>query len=202
MNGSATLRGPFAGNYESSDLPAHAIVTYTGHAFDITDVSTWTYDTEDQRTDIARSLSNVCRYGGHTQFYSVAEHSVRVANYLKEMGHPPQVQRLGLWHDATEAYMGDVPRPMKPLFKVMGSSFESVEDELALAIFENFDLEYSDYYWESVKEADMAIFYLEQAERPYCASFGKYAEVPKVAEQYWLLRDQLLADECQNGSNL
>lgn len=58
--------------------------------------------------DIAFALSNTCRYGGHTVFMSVAEHSCLVADHL-----PSALKLLGLLHDATEAYLGDMVRPLK-----------------------------------------------------------------------------------------
>lgn len=63
--------------------------------------------------DIAHSLSMLCRYAGHTKnFYSVGEHSVRVARWCRQFG--PEAALHGLLHDATEAYLVDVPRPIKP----------------------------------------------------------------------------------------
>jgi hypothetical protein len=59
--------------------------------------------------DIAHALSNDCRYGGHTKrFYSVAEHSVRLAYVV-----PAMSQAEALFHDASEAYLRDVPRQLR-----------------------------------------------------------------------------------------
>lgn len=65
-------------------------------------------------TDIAHSLSQQCRFSGHTRIpYSVAEHSVRVAELLAEWGCSREVQLWGLLHDASEAYLQDVAAPVK-----------------------------------------------------------------------------------------
>lgn len=76
--------------------------------------------------DVAHALSNICRFGGHTKvFYSVAEHSVRVAqllgstadrSYSAAGGDGPDPRTLRLWgllHDAAEAFVGDLVRPLK-----------------------------------------------------------------------------------------
>jgi len=64
---------------------------------------------------IARALAHVCRFGGRCRrFYSVAEHSLLVAEFCRRAGAPPEVQLAGLLHDAEEAWTGDVPTPWKP----------------------------------------------------------------------------------------
>lgn len=56
--------------------------------------------------DIAHSLSNQCRFSGHVKhFYSVAQHSVYVSYLSKSLA--------GLMHDGSEAYLVDLPKPIK-----------------------------------------------------------------------------------------
>ena len=67
--------------------------------------------------DIAHALSMKCRYNGHcNKFYSVAEHSIYVAQETEERW--PDRKDLILWgllHDAGEAYLPDTPRPIKKM---------------------------------------------------------------------------------------
>lgn len=84
--------------------------TFTGKQF-------WPMDPradEIDIADIAHSLSMQCRYAGHSlRFYSVAEHSTLVAKWILDNGTRWDAL-AGLLHDATEAYLVDVPRPVKP----------------------------------------------------------------------------------------
>lgn len=62
-------------------------------------------------TDIAYALSMKCRFNGQcSRYYSVAEHSVRVSELCS-----PELELAGLLHDANEAYLPDIPRPVKEL---------------------------------------------------------------------------------------
>lgn len=67
-----------------------------------------------QLDDIAAALSKICRFNGHTkEFYSVAEHCVRMARELNCEGHPLMTQFWALMHDAVETYICDIPSPVK-----------------------------------------------------------------------------------------
>lgn len=82
--------------------------------------------------DIAHALSLQCRFNGHCrQFYSVAEHSVRVSEAVSG-----EWALWGLLHDAAEAYLGDLPRPLKQRLAV----FEEYEQRLLRHIVSQFGL--------------------------------------------------------------
>lgn len=98
--------------------------------------------------DIAHALARICRFNGHTRhFYSVAEHSVRVMDQVREraMGNKldaPRVQALSLWgllHDASEAYICDLTRPMKGSWQ-LGRIYSGFEAGLMNVICERFGL--------------------------------------------------------------
>jgi len=84
--------------------------------------------------DVARSLSQMCRFLGHTRaFYSVAQHSVLVSKLV------PRGDALwGLLHDASEAYLCDLPSPIKRDTEM--SIYRIAEDRLMLAVCERYGL--------------------------------------------------------------
>lgn len=130
------------------------IETFTGRAVDVVNFTPEQVDLE----DIVQSLSLICRYNGHIpSFYSVAEHSVRVAWYLKKQAAPLEVQLGGLLHDAAEAYVGDMIRPLKrhPEVGTLHQRLEKrVSDAIGIALG-------GDLHSALVSEADMALYYWE-----------------------------------------
>jgi hypothetical protein len=119
--------------------------------------------------DIARALSHVNRFTGHTILpYSVAEHSVRVGRLAGQLAERAgktkteviKITRAGLMHDATEAYLADVAAPIKhtPAF----AGYRAAEERLWLAIAEACGLEPE--LPEEVKRADLIMLATEAAE--------------------------------------
>jgi hypothetical protein len=103
------------------------IRTFTGRSVDPFNMRAEDIDI----VDIAHALSMICRYGGHvSQFYSVAEHSCLVSFSL-----PRELALWGLLHDAGEAYLGDIPTPIKTKIH------REREDAVMLAVIERFNLD-------------------------------------------------------------
>jgi hypothetical protein len=86
----------------------NCIRTVSGRYVNLVDPDPETFDIE----DIAHALSNIPRFGGHLPiFYSVAHHSVTVARMMHRLTKAERFQ--GLMHDASEAYLLDIPAPLK-----------------------------------------------------------------------------------------
>lgn len=82
--------------------------------------------------DIAHSLSLTCRFNGHTRVgYSVAQHAVHVSRLVS-----PGCAKWALHHDDAEAYLSDVPRPVKRFMP----EYKRIEASLLQVIGERFGL--------------------------------------------------------------
>ena len=91
--------------------------------------------------DIAQALANQCRFGGHCRaFYSVAQHSAIVADVCLERGGTPAEALAALLHDAGEAYLVDLPHPLKHRSE-LGPPYRRAEARLEQAIRARFGLE-------------------------------------------------------------
>jgi hypothetical protein len=127
--------------------------------------------------DIAHALSMLCRFGGHcTRFYSVAEHSV-----LLSRASAPDDRRWALLHDASEAYLVDVPRPLKPFLK----GYQEAEANIMAAVCERFDL--GTDMPPRVKEFDKRILFDERTQNMATAPirWATDADPIGVTLQFW-----------------
>ena len=107
------------------------ITTFTGKHFDPTDPDMSMVDIR----DIAHALSLTCRGNGHVKtFFSVGQHCVNCALEAEARGFSRRVILACLLHDASEAYMSDVPRP----FKHALPEYVQTEEKLLEKIYEKF----------------------------------------------------------------
>lgn len=127
--------------------------TYTGQKFFLSNPGPFRID------DIAHALSMNCRYNGHCrEFYSVAQHSVLLANYTQTvLRRPIEDVRRALMHDAVEVYVADVPRPLKVLLP----DHSRIEAQIEEAIMRQFNLEVKKPDW--LKQIDVQICVDERA---------------------------------------
>jgi hypothetical protein len=106
--------------------------------------------------DIAVGLSRGHRFNGQTiAAYSVAQHSELVSYYCDE-----QDAFKGLLHDADEAYLCDMVRPVKR-FTIAGVFFEVIANRLLRKIYEKFGLDTEVLMPHSVRYADEMILQTE-----------------------------------------
>ena len=104
--------------------------------------------------DIAGALSNLCRFNGHCDvFYSVAQHCIEVSYQV-----PKEWSLGGLLHDAAEAYLGDMIRPIKQVLP----EFKELEKRWEKAIETAFDLQLTDEARAAIKEADSRMLLTER----------------------------------------
>ena len=93
--------------------------------------------------DIATALSKICRFGGQLAgdtFYTVAEHCVHCVKLAVEDGVTDNKILLAiLLHDATEAYCGDVVKPLKNL---VGEAYQQIEKRVENVIAETFNVDF------------------------------------------------------------
>lgn len=169
------------------------IPTYLGGAFYPLDPQPGDVHIE----DIAHHLSNICRFTGATSaHYSVAQHSVLVSLHV-----PPPDALWGLLHDASEAYINDMSRPLKRQAVML--PYRSIEDRLMECIANRFGL-HGDVP-DSVHRADMECCLTEKRDlltsrmswRTWEAGFETWPEkitpwLPQIAERRFLDRFETL----------
>lgn len=132
---------------EKLNYTNNSIRTYTGKVFDLAILDPDSIDIE----DIAHGLAYAPRFAGQLErFYSVAQHS-----YFAYLNAAPENKLAALLHDASEAYIGDMPSP----FKKMMPDYRMIEENLMKAIVNKFGLSWP--LPEEVKEVDKYMFQVE-----------------------------------------
>lgn len=142
--------------------------------------------------DIAHSLSLVTRYNGHCHImYSVAEHSLMVSNLMEGLGLGDPLE--GLLHDATEAYLSDVPAPLKQFLP----DWQKLDNRIDGALREYFRL--PNKKTEGCKKADWLALFIEAYDllpsrgEIFYDPNGLRQEALKLRENGWVVRFREMA---------
>lgn len=167
------------------------IRTYTGRKF-------WPLDPKPEEVaveDVAHALSLICRFTGHTYcFYSVADHSLRVSHLAEQLaladwrklvgkatGEHSWARKVALWgllHDASEAYLCDLPSPIKRAPGI-GQIYKGFEARLMESIAVHFDL--TPHEPALVKDADRILLNTEMRDlMTDCIPYEGYDPLPET----------------------
>ena len=132
----------------TSSVMHPTVQTSTGHYIDLTNPEEGYYSVY----DIAHALGNLCRFNGHCRsFYSVAQHSVYVARAV-----PAEHALSALFHDAAEAYLGDMTSPLKALLP----EYRKLEHRIEAALRRALNLPAEQH--PCIKAADLSMLATEQ----------------------------------------
>ncbi len=138
---------------------------------------------------IGSALSKICRFGGHCpKFYSVAEHCVRATAMAASEGYTGDALTAVFLHDAAEAYVGDMVKPLKVTMPQYGEAERRIEAAIELA----FGVDFSKWS-EVIKRFDRAMLKAEKTamwpeDKETWAGFGDI-EDRVVRFDYWLPPD-------------
>ena len=109
--------------------------------------------------DIAHALSLMCRANGHySEFYSVGAHCLNCYDEAVARRETPRIRMACLLHDASEAYLSDITRPVKKNLE----KYMEIEERLQNMIYEKYvGQPLNDYEKQMVKTIDDALLYWE-----------------------------------------
>lgn len=164
---------------DTTNYTENSIRTFTGKVFDLELMDPNSICIE----DIAHALSQTNRFAGHLEHpYSVAQHCCIACDFA-----PEHLKLEALLHDASEAYLGNMPSP----FKKMLPDFIKIEDRLMKVIAKKFGFQYPlskeiksidkellDLEWESfVNKTYTTISYwsVEDSKRNFMYYYHKYS---------------------------
>lgn len=127
--------------------------------------------------DIAHALSLLCRGCGHVKFfYSVGLHCINCANEAKLRNYNPKIQLACLLHDASEAYISDIIRPVKSQLL----DYQKLENKIINTIYNHFNLQLTNDDLKKVKEIDDDML---KNEMPIIFSTCLLDNIPKLASK-------------------
>ena len=147
------------------------IQTYLGNKFYLFDPRPEDIHIE----DIAHALSNVCRFAGHvSSFYSVSQHSVLVSQNCN-------IPLYGLLHDAAEAYVHDITRPLK--YAKGMEVYSKIEKQIIEIIAQRFNLPLNFSHYPDIKQADILVLITEARDLMGDPSWTKEFPFPPLKQK-------------------
>jgi len=153
----------------------------SGHYLNLVDPKPSDIDIE----SIASALSKICRFGGHCpRFYSVAEHCIHAQTLAYLAGHDREPRLAVLLHDAAEAYIGDMVKPLKNLIP----EYSVFETKIEAAIGARFGIDF-DEHADKIKQYDRSMLKTEKMtmwpnDSVSWAGFSEIDAAP-ITLQYW-----------------
>lgn len=156
--------------------------TYTGKKIDPMNMTASDISIQ----DIAHALSLTCRGGGHVSyFFSVAQHSINCMKEAEARGWSERLQLACLLHDASEAYISDIIRPVK----VHLSNYLEIESSIMNVILERFGLddlnEEENAMWKQIDDEMMNFELKNFMKGEEYRTAGNLVSVPDKAERPW-----------------
>lgn len=163
----------------------NTIKVSAGHYVNIANPDPSTIELE----SIAAALSKVCRFGGHCpQFYSVAEHCIHATDLACSEGFVSDALVAVFLHDAAEAYIGDMVKPLKLMIPQYGETEQRIESAIEAAFCVDF-AKWSDV----IKRFDRALLKAEKVtmwpdDREKWAGFSDIEDCD-IRLQFWEPRE-------------
>ena len=173
----------------------HILDTASGRKLDLDDPD----PTQIALDDIAGGLSRVCRFGAQSlRFHSVAEHAVLVSRLVVDGGHP-HLALAALHHDSHEAYVCDIPKPLKRKLQDAGDNlYEQVCADLDRAIAQRLEIApVAPADAEVIKAADNKALMIEAAELLHDGGAGIAAATGLATESTGQLGESLAPDRAR-----